>query len=112
MLEVRPGSDPYVFYKMGHVDRARTAWILSEEFGLYEALRDGPASVEEVTWRLGLQARAAAGSTTTRSLGPCSSKPRTGDPTSLGHRLRRVLPDLKSTRSSPDGDDGRVTLPW
>jgi hypothetical protein len=60
MLDVRPGPDPYVFYKMHHVDRARTAWILSEEFGLYEALRPGPATIAEVSRRIGLQERPTA----------------------------------------------------
>lgn len=60
MLDVRPGPDPYVFYKMHHVDRARTAWILSDEFGLYEALRPGPATIAEVSQRIGLQERPTA----------------------------------------------------
>jgi hypothetical protein len=57
MLEVRPGPDPYVFYKMHHVDRARAAWALSEDLGLYKALRDGPRTVAEVADRLGLDHR-------------------------------------------------------
>lgn len=60
MLDVRPGPDPYVFYKMHHVDRARAAWALSEELGLYEALRDGPRTVQEVADRMGLTARPVA----------------------------------------------------
>ncbi|MEW6755610.1 MAG: hypothetical protein AB1505_32235, partial [Candidatus Latescibacterota bacterium] len=60
MLDTHPGPDPYVFYKMHHVDRARTAWVLSEEFGLYEALRCGPATVAEVSGRIGLQHRPTA----------------------------------------------------
>ena len=54
MLEVRPGPDPYIFYKTHHVDRARAAWALSEDLGLYEALRDGPRTVSEVADHLGL----------------------------------------------------------
>ncbi len=60
MLTVGPGPDPYFAYKIHHVDRARTAWVLSEEFGLYEALRDGPATIAEVGRRTGLQERPAA----------------------------------------------------
>jgi hypothetical protein len=60
MLEVRSGPDPYVFYKMHHVDRARAAWALSEDLGLYEALRDGPRTVPEVASRLGLTQRPVA----------------------------------------------------
>ena len=60
MLTVGPGPDPYFAYKIHHVDRARTAWVLSEEFGLYEALRDGPATIAEVGRRSGLQERPAA----------------------------------------------------
>ena len=60
MLTIGPGPDPYFAYKLHHVDRARTAWILSEEFGLYEALRDGPATIAEVGRRTGLQERPAA----------------------------------------------------
>ena len=60
MLTVGPGPDPYFAYKLHHVDRARTAWVLSEEFGLYEALRDGPATIAEVGRRTGLQERPAA----------------------------------------------------
>ena len=57
MLEVRPGPDPYIFYKIGHLDRARAAWLLSEEMGLYETLRDGPATVEDVAERTQFQQR-------------------------------------------------------
>ena len=60
MLTIGPGPDPYFAYKLHHVDRARTAWVLSEEFGLYEALRDGPATIAEVGRRTGLQDRPAA----------------------------------------------------
>lgn len=60
MLEDRPGPDPYIFYKMHHVERARAAWVLSEEFGLYEAVRDGPTSVEETAQRIGLRPRPTA----------------------------------------------------
>ncbi|MFA6110964.1 MAG: methyltransferase [Candidatus Latescibacterota bacterium] len=61
MLDGQPGSapDPYVFYKMHHVDRARRAWALSEELGLYEALRDGPLTLAELCARTGLQGRPA-----------------------------------------------------
>ncbi len=60
MLDVRPGPDPYVFYKMHHVDRARAAWALSEDLGLYEALRAGPLTVIEAASRLGLSERPVA----------------------------------------------------
>lgn len=60
MLEVHPGPDPYVFYKMHHVERARAAWALSEDLGLYEALRDGPATVDQVAARMDLTARPVA----------------------------------------------------
>ena len=60
MLTIGPGPDPYFAYKIHHVDRARTAWVLSEEFGLYEALREGPATPAEVGRRIGLQERPAA----------------------------------------------------
>ena len=36
----RPGADPYTYYKMHHVTRALAAACLSEEFGLYEAMRE------------------------------------------------------------------------
>ena len=35
MLTIGPGPDPYFAYKIHHVERAKTAWILSEEFGMY-----------------------------------------------------------------------------
>ena len=59
MLDGLPGSapDPYVFYKMHHVERARRAWALSEDLGLYEALRDGPLTLAELCTRTGLQDR-------------------------------------------------------
>ncbi|MBT4503359.1 MAG: hypothetical protein HOC74_36855 [Gemmatimonadetes bacterium] len=60
MLDARPGPDPYVFYKMFHVERARSAWIFSEEFGLYEALRPGPSTIAEVAQRIGLEERPTA----------------------------------------------------
>ena len=60
MLTIGQGPDPYFAYKFHHVERARTAWVLSEEFGLYEALRDGPAAVSEVSGRIGLQERPTA----------------------------------------------------
>lgn len=61
MFDGRTGPDPFVFYKFGHVWRAEKAWILSDDLGLYEVFRDGPASVEEVGIRLGLQKRPVAG---------------------------------------------------
>jgi hypothetical protein len=45
MLKYAPGPDPYFAYKLHHVDRARVAWVLAEEFGLYEALRPGPRTM-------------------------------------------------------------------
>ena len=60
MLTIGPGADPYFAYKIHHVERARVAWILSEEFGIYEALRAGPATVAEVSRRIGFQERPAA----------------------------------------------------
>lgn len=54
------GPDPFVFYKFHHVQRAQMACLLSEDLGLYEALRDGPASIGEVCARTGLQRRPAA----------------------------------------------------
>ena len=60
MFDGRTGPDPFVVYKMHHVWRAERAWILSEDLGLYEALRSGPASVEEVSHRMGLPTRPAA----------------------------------------------------
>jgi hypothetical protein len=60
MFDGRTGPDPFVDYKMHHVWRAEQSRILSEDLGLYEALREGPASVEEVCRRTGLQPRPAA----------------------------------------------------
>ena len=60
MLTTGPGPDPYFAYKMHHVDRAKVAWALSEELGLYEALRDGPATVDDMCARLGLAHRPTA----------------------------------------------------
>jgi len=60
MLDGRKGGDPYVFYKLMHVRRAQQAWMLSEDVGLYEALRAGPASLDEICGRTGLERRPAA----------------------------------------------------
>lgn len=60
MIHTAPGPDIYFAYKLHHVRRAQTAWVLSEEFGLYEALRGGPASIVEVSERIGLQERPTA----------------------------------------------------
>ncbi|MCY3761657.1 MAG: methyltransferase [Gemmatimonadetes bacterium] len=60
MLTIGPGPDPYFAYKFHHVERAKTAWVLSEEFGLYEAMRAGPATVPEVSERIGLEERPTA----------------------------------------------------
>ena len=60
MLEFLSGADPYVFYKMHHIERARAAWELSEELGLYEALRAGPATIGQVAARTGLHVRPTA----------------------------------------------------
>ncbi len=60
MLTTQPGPDPYFAYKMHHVERARTAWILSDELGIYEALRHGPATVAQVSQSTGLQSRPVA----------------------------------------------------
>lgn len=59
MLDGQPVSapDPYIFYKMHHVERARWAWILSEDLGFYEALRNGPLTLAELCTRTGLQER-------------------------------------------------------
>ena len=38
MLSTAQGPDPYFAYKIHHVVKARTAWTLCEEFGIYEAL--------------------------------------------------------------------------
>ena len=37
MFDSVTGADPYVFYKIHHVDRARYAWILSEDLGIFPA---------------------------------------------------------------------------
>jgi acetylserotonin N-methyltransferase len=60
MLRCGPGPDPYFAYKMHHIDRARASWVLSEEFGVYEALRDGPKTISEVSSTIGLQERPTA----------------------------------------------------
>ncbi|MFA6110291.1 MAG: methyltransferase [Candidatus Latescibacterota bacterium] len=60
MLRYAPGPDPYFAYKLHHVDRARTAWVLAEEFGVFEALRQGPSTIPEVSQRTGLQERPVA----------------------------------------------------
>ena len=60
MFRSRAGADPYVFYKIGHVHHVETAWRLSEDLGLYEALREAPATVEQVCTRTGLKKRPAA----------------------------------------------------
>jgi hypothetical protein len=60
MFDGRTGADPFVFYKLGHVWRAEMAWKLSEELGLYEALRDGPCTIEEAGVRTHLQKRPVA----------------------------------------------------
>lgn len=57
MLIPHTGPDPYFWQKLEHVDRAKVAWILSEEFGLYEALRGGPATIAQVAHRIGLHHR-------------------------------------------------------
>ncbi|MEW6752578.1 MAG: hypothetical protein AB1505_16570, partial [Candidatus Latescibacterota bacterium] len=59
MLDGPRGSapDPYVFYKLHHVERARRAWALSEDLGFYEALRSGPLTVEQICAGTGLQER-------------------------------------------------------
>lgn len=60
MISTASGPDIYFAYKFHHVRRAELAWTLSEEFGVYEALRDGPATVSEVGERTGLQERPSA----------------------------------------------------
>jgi len=60
MFDGRLGADPYVVYKIHHAERARLAWWISEEIGLYEVLRDGALSVDEVREKLGLQYRPTA----------------------------------------------------
>lgn len=60
MFDGRTGPDPFVFYKMHHVWRAEKASTLSEDLGLYEALREGPASIDAVCQRTRLQKRPVA----------------------------------------------------
>ncbi len=60
MFDGVTGPDPYVFYKIHHVDRARYAWILSEDLGIYEVFRNGPKTIAEVCEETGLQARPIA----------------------------------------------------
>ncbi len=60
MFDARMGADPYVIYKIHHAERARMAWWISEEVGLYEALRGGPLSVDQAREKLGLQYRPTA----------------------------------------------------
>ena len=60
MFDGRVGSDPYVIYKIHHAERARMAWWICEEIGLYEALRDKPLSVDEVRKALNLEYRPIA----------------------------------------------------
>jgi ubiquinone/menaquinone biosynthesis C-methylase UbiE len=60
VLSTAQGPDPYFAYKIHHVMKSRTAWTLCEEFGIYEALRDGPATALEVSQRVGLQERPVA----------------------------------------------------
>ena len=57
MFDGRTGPDPYVFYKMFHVERAKKAWMLSHDLRLYKALADGPATFEDIAERTGLQRR-------------------------------------------------------
>ena len=59
-LDGRTGPDPFVFYKMDHVWRAERAALLSEDLGLYEALREGPALIGEICQWMGLQERPVA----------------------------------------------------
>ena len=55
MFDGRMGADPYVLYKTFHVKRAQMAWWISDEIGLYEVLRDGALSVDEVQEKLGFR---------------------------------------------------------
>jgi len=57
MILHRPGADPYTYYKMHHVSRALAAASLSEEFGLYEAMRGGPGDPADIAARAGLPER-------------------------------------------------------
>lgn len=59
MFERINPDDPYVFYKIMHVERAEKANLMCEEFGIYEALRNGSSTLDEVCARTGLQARPA-----------------------------------------------------
>lgn len=52
-------ADPYYFHKLMHVERAEKANLLSEHFGLYEALRSDSSTLAEVCERTGLQERPA-----------------------------------------------------
>ena len=60
MFDGRLGADPYVIYKIHHAERARMAWWISDEIGLYEVLRAGALSIEEVRSELGLLRRPVA----------------------------------------------------
>lgn len=60
MFDGPAGPDPFVFYKFHHVRRAERAWALSEDLGLYELFREGPASIEQVCARTNLQKRPVA----------------------------------------------------
>jgi hypothetical protein len=55
MFDGKP--DPYIFFKMHHVWRAEKAWLLSADLGLYEALRCGSATIDDVCKRTGLHRR-------------------------------------------------------
>lgn len=57
MFNDRVGPDPYVFYKFEHAWRAEMAWKVSEDLGFYEALREGPSTIEEICARTRLQRR-------------------------------------------------------
>ncbi len=57
MIRHLPGADPYTYYKMHHVSRALAAAALSEEFGLYEAMRPGPGTPAEIAARVDLPER-------------------------------------------------------
>ena len=60
MFDGRMGADPYVIYKIHHAERAQMTWWISEEIGLYEELKDGALSIDEVRDKLGLQYRPIA----------------------------------------------------